>query len=331
MTRGMIARWTLAAGLLGAIAWALLNHGHLDPAALEDGLRATGGWAPLVFLLLYAAGTVLFLPGSLFALVGGVLFGPVWGSVLNLGAATLGATLAFLVARYVAADWVAQRSGGRLKRIVEGVEAEGWRFVALVRLVPLFPFNLLNYALGLTRIRLDHYVLASLVCMAPGAVAFTWLGHAGREIATGSETAVRSGLLALALLAATALLPRLLRRVRGTAAASGDPVWIEAADLQGMDPGGATVVDVRSPAEFTGALGHIPGSINLPLDTLQERLGELSSDKERRLVMVCKTDKRSAKAATWLRRAGCGHVAVLRGGMEEWNRLGFPTARENAR
>jgi uncharacterized membrane protein YdjX (TVP38/TMEM64 family) len=100
---------------------------------------------------------VAFLPGAVFGLAGGALFGPVWGSLWNLIGATLGATLAFLAARYTAGDWVARRTGARLKALVEGVEAEGWRFVAFVRLVPLFPFNLLNYALGLTRIRLDHY------------------------------------------------------------------------------------------------------------------------------------------------------------------------------
>jgi uncharacterized membrane protein YdjX (TVP38/TMEM64 family)/rhodanese-related sulfurtransferase len=307
LTRGTAVRGLFAAGLIGAIAW-----------------------APLAFVLFYAAGTVLFLPGSLFALVGGVLFGPAWGSLLNLGAATLGATLAFVAARYLAADWVARRTGGRLKRIVVGVEAEGWRFVALVRLVPLFPFNVVNYALGLTRIRLGHYVAASLACMAPGAVAYTWLGHAGREIATGSETAVRSGLLALALLAATALLPRFIRRLRGSGVPSVEPVWIEAADLQGPGSGGATVIDVRSPAEFTGPLGHVPGAINLPSDTLQRRIADLPSDKDRRLVVVCKTDKRSAKAAAWLLQAGYGRVAVLCGGMEERNRQGFPTARDHA-
>ena len=84
----------------------------------------------------------------------GALFGPLWGTVVNLVGGTLGAALAFLAARYLAADWVARRAGGRLRQVVEGVEAEGWRFVALVRLVPLIPFNLAKYALGLRRIPL---------------------------------------------------------------------------------------------------------------------------------------------------------------------------------
>ena len=76
-------------------------------------------------------------------------------------------------------------AGERLARLIRGVEEEGWRFVAFVRLVPLFPFNLMNYAFGLTRIRLGEYVVASFVCMAPGAFAYTYLGYAGREAASG--------------------------------------------------------------------------------------------------------------------------------------------------
>ena len=133
----------------------------------------------------------------------------------------MGATLAFLAARYLAADWVRRKAGGRLDRLIAGVEAEGWRFVAFVRLVPLFPFNLLNYALGLTRIPLLPYVVASLICMAPGTIAYTYLGYAGREAFAGGETMVRTGLIALGLLALAAFIPRIVRRIR--AAGPGEP------------------------------------------------------------------------------------------------------------
>ena len=151
-----------------------------DAGAIETWLRSFGIWAPAGFVLLYAAGTVLFFSGALLSLAGGALFGPVWGTVWNLLGATLGATLAFLIARGLGADWVARRLGGQFQRLVDGAAAEGWRFVALMRLVPLVPFNLLNYALGLTRISLSTYVLASAICMLPGAIAYTWLGYAGR-------------------------------------------------------------------------------------------------------------------------------------------------------
>jgi uncharacterized membrane protein YdjX (TVP38/TMEM64 family) len=109
---------------------------------------------------------------------------------------------------------VARRAGSHLRNLNEGVSAEGWRFVAFVRLVPLFPFNVLNYALGLTRIPLLTYVLASAIFMLPGALAYTWLGYAGGEVLTGSEDMVRNVLVALALVSTLSFLPRLVRRLR---------------------------------------------------------------------------------------------------------------------
>ena len=99
--------------------------------------------------------------------------------------------------------------------MVEGVEAEGWRFVAFVRLVPLFPFNLLNYTLGLTRIRLFHYVVTSFVCMLPGAIAYTYLGYAGRNAVTGGEGTIRNILLASGFIAVVAFLPGFIKRLSG--------------------------------------------------------------------------------------------------------------------
>ncbi len=215
--RAILPRLVLVLIVASAGLWLAFNRDRLDPMLIESTMRDLGFWAPVVHVVLFALGTILFVPGSIFGLLGGALFGPVWGTVLNLIGATLGATAAFLLARYVAADWVRQRAGPRVDRLIAGVEAEGWRFVAFVRLVPLFPFNLTNYAFGLTRIPLPPYVLASVVCMAPGTLAFAWLGHAGREAAAGDATAIRYALIALALLAAIALVPRLLRRLRGEA------------------------------------------------------------------------------------------------------------------
>ena len=251
---------------------------------------------------------------------GGALFGPFWGSLWNLAGATLGATFAFLVARYIAGDWVARKAGGLLKRIIDGVDAEGWRFVAFVRLVPLFPFNLSNYVLGLTRIPLHHYVSATLLCMVPGTVAYTWLGHAGRGALAGETEAIRYVLLALGLLAAIALLPRLIQRLRRPFS------WIEVGDLKRQfDDGSAvTVIDVRGPDEFIGPLGHIARARNIPVGELPGRLPELAGLEEKSIVLVCRTDKRSAAAGQTLREAGFIHVSVLRRGMEQWNEAGLP-------
>jgi uncharacterized membrane protein YdjX (TVP38/TMEM64 family)/rhodanese-related sulfurtransferase len=309
--------------LVAAVAvWLAFNRDRFDPALIESAMHGLGLWAPLGHIALFTLGTILFVPGAIFGLIGGALFGPVWGTVLNLAGATLGATAAFLVARYVAADWVRRKASGRLDRLITGVEAEGWRFVAFARLVPLFPFNLTNYALGLTHISLKHYVLASLACMVPGTLAYTWLGHAGREAAAGNMAAIRYGLIALALLAAIAFLPRLLRRLRGQER----PRWVEVGELANrlkVAPGIA-VIDVRGPDEFMGPLGHIADASNMPVGELPKRLVEIDALKDRPVVLVCRTDKRSAIAAMLLRDAGFRDVGVLHGGMEQWTQKGLP-------
>ena len=314
--RVILPRLLLALAIAGAAIWLAFNRERLDTALIESAICGLGLWAPLVHVVLFAVGTVLFVPGAIFGLAGGALFGPLWGTLLNLAGATLGATASFLIARYLAAHWVRRQAGGRLERLITGVEAEGWRFVAFARLVPLFPFNLLNYALGLTRIPLSHYVLASFVCMAPGALAYTWLGYAGREALAGNQSTISYGLIALAVLAAVAFLPRLVRRSRG----GGEPQWIEVEELAGRLRNGAnvTVIDVRGRDEFRGPLGHITGALNLPVGELPNRLMEIKALKDRPIILVCRTDKRSANAAASLRDAGFRDVSVLRGGMEQW-------------
>ncbi|MDH3981127.1 MAG: TVP38/TMEM64 family protein, partial [Gammaproteobacteria bacterium] len=148
MNNNRLMRVLLLAGLLAGVVLAIIYREQFDATALESWVRDAGPVAPLLFILVYAIAAVLFLPGSVLTLAGGALFGPVLGTFYNLTGATLGATLAFLIARYLASDWVAEKTGGRVKQLISGVEGEGWRFVAFVRLVPLFPFNLLNYALG---------------------------------------------------------------------------------------------------------------------------------------------------------------------------------------
>jgi uncharacterized membrane protein YdjX (TVP38/TMEM64 family)/rhodanese-related sulfurtransferase len=324
MLRIVLPRLLLGLAILAGALWLACYRDRLDPAAIEGVIRNLGLWGPVAHVALFALGTVLFVPGALFGLAGGVLFGPVWGGLLNLAGATLGATAAFLVARYLAAEWVRRKAGGRLEQLIKGVEAEGWRFVALMRLLPLVPFNLLNYVLGLTRIPIFAYILASLICMVPGALAYAWLGFAGREAVAGNEGAIRYGLMGLALLAALAFVPRLLRRVKSEPKVR----WVDVAELASRLDGAkaVAVIDVRGPDEFAGPLGHIPNARNVPMLELQGRIGELTSLAETPVVLVCRTDKRSAAASTQLDAAGFREVLVLRGGMVRWNEAGLPVA-----
>src|SRR3974377_1282614 len=205
--RRLLPRVVLTLLLIAIAGWAFFHRDQINLETLDAWLGGLGPRAPIGYVLLFALATVAFVPGVVFSLSGGALFGPLWGTLWNLTGATLGAILAFLVARYIAGDWVTRKTGGLLKRLIDGVDAEGWRFVAFVRLVPLFPFNLSNYALGLTRIPLHHYVIATLICMAPGAVGYPGAGYAGRGAMGGDGTAIRYGVIGLALLAAVAFLP----------------------------------------------------------------------------------------------------------------------------
>ena len=200
---------------MGAIALAFLYRDRLDAAALEAWVSGAGAAGPLLFIGLYAAATVLFLPG-LGAHPGGrcpvrtPLGDPLQPDRRDPGRGP-GLPGRPLSGRGLGAGADARACSGAWS---QGVEAEGWRFVAFTRLVPLFPFNLLNYALGLTRIPFLHYLIATLVFMLPGALAYTYLGFAGREAVAGGEGLIQKGLIALALLAAVAFLPRLVARLR---------------------------------------------------------------------------------------------------------------------
>jgi uncharacterized membrane protein YdjX (TVP38/TMEM64 family) len=268
--------------LLVALVLAWLNRDQLTADAIKAWVEHSGVWGPVVFIGVYMIAPALFLPGSVLTLAGGALFGSFTGALLSLIGATMGATVAFLVARYLAAEWVERRVSGRLQEIKEGVEREGWRFVAFVRLVPLFPFNLLNYAFGLTRLSVQTFAVTSFMAMAPGAFAYAYLGDAGREaVSGGGPDLIRKGLLALALLAAVALLPSLVRRWRRPGRMS--PQQLQTLLSQSESP---LVLDVRNPDEFVGERGHITEAVLCPLPELDKHLDELTAHRTRTIVTV---------------------------------------------
>jgi uncharacterized membrane protein YdjX (TVP38/TMEM64 family)/rhodanese-related sulfurtransferase len=327
-----LARAALLALLAAAMAVAFIYRDALNAAALETWVQRAGIWGPVIFAGVYVAATVLFLPGSVLTLAGGALFGPVLGTLYSLTAATIGATLAFAIARYLAADWVARKAGGRTRQLIDGVEQEGWRFVAFVRLVPLVPFNLLNYALGLTRVRLLHYVVASFLFMLPGAVAYTYLGYAGREALAGGEGVIRKALIAVALLGVVAFVPRLVRRLRGGSTVQpAEATALTAAALKArLDAGeDILVLDVRTAADYAGPSGCITGAMNVPLEELPQRLGEIERLRERQLAVVCRTNRRSGEVVRQLRARGFRKALLVEDGMAAWERQGFPTERPN--
>jgi len=200
----------LAAGAF--LYW--LFEGIASIEAVQARVAALGSWGPVGFILLYGIATIAGVPGGIFDVAGGALFGPATGSVINLAGGTLGAALAFLVARYLAADWVRQRAGPRMQRVMRNVEKDGWQFVAFVRLVPVLPYTIVNYLLGLTLIPFWHYLLATVVFMAPSTVAYTWIGHAGSQALTGDTNNIRYALAMLAVIAILIFAPQFYKRWR---------------------------------------------------------------------------------------------------------------------
>ncbi|MEM9907582.1 MAG: TVP38/TMEM64 family protein [Cyanobacteria bacterium P01_D01_bin.44] len=140
--------------------------------------------APLVFIGLYIAITVAFVPASIVTLGAGVVFGVVKGSLFVFVGAMLGATAAFLVGRYVARDWIAKKvaNNEKFQAIDEAIGREGRKIIFLIRLSPAFPFNLLNYALGLTKVSLKDYVFGT-VGILPGTIMYVYLGSLAGNLA----------------------------------------------------------------------------------------------------------------------------------------------------
>lgn len=312
-------RILLLTSLVVAIGWGIMNRDSLDVTQIQTHLESAGPAAPLIFMLMYICSTVLFLPGSILTLLGGALFGPVMGTFYSLTAATIGAMLAFMIARYLASDWVANKSAGRLQQLIKGVEKEGWRFVAFTRLVPLFPFNLLNYALGLSRISFTQYSIATYIFMLPGAIAYTYLGYMGKELATGGEDLIQKIMLAIALLAAVAFLPRLINMLRRV-----NMQDIEELKSQLDNHEDILLLDVRNETDFFGEQGHIKESILMPLESLVDNVQQIEQYKNKPVVTICRTDKRSSQAAKVLTDLGFENVKVARMGMTDWISHDYP-------
>lgn len=226
---GVVA--TLVAGLLAALLllptsrWALL---------LVDWVRGAGAVGVGVYAVVYILATLLLLPGSALTAGAGFAYGPLWGTLLVSPVSVLASTLAFILGRSFARSWVSRRmeSHPRFAAIDQAIGENGFKIVFLLRLSPIFPFNLLNYALGLTRVRLREYVIASLLGMLPGTFLYVYLGSlvtnasellSGRRPAAGpwGQVLYWGGLAAT--LVVTVLITRIARKALDRALERKDP------------------------------------------------------------------------------------------------------------
>ena len=207
-------------GLVLAIVAAVFAAAHFLGVAdhlktFVEKVETLGPWGPIIFIVTYIVATVCLVPASALTLAAGAVFGLAWGTVYVSIASTLGACAAFLVGRYFARGWVNRQIEGSEKfaAIDDAVEDEGWKIVALTRLSPAFPFNLLNYAYGLTKVPLVPYGLASWIAMMPGTVMYVYLGSLAK--APEGRTPGQWALLIVGLLAtiaATVMITRSAKR-----------------------------------------------------------------------------------------------------------------------
>jgi uncharacterized membrane protein YdjX (TVP38/TMEM64 family) len=212
----LVALGLLGAGILAAWHW----RGVFEPAALTE-MTAGGPTAPLVFLALHVAASLLFVPRTLLALGAGLVFGMWWGMLWAALGSLLGAVAGFLLARYFGGG-LAERAGWRrAAALLARAESGGWRMVTILRLVPIIPHSLANYALGLTGVRLGAYALGSLLGQLPLTIAYADLGAAGgRALLGGSnwpQAVLWPTVIGLSALALSVVFPLVLRRLRAAA------------------------------------------------------------------------------------------------------------------
>ncbi|YCM43580.1 TVP38/TMEM64 family protein [Verrucomicrobiaceae bacterium 227] len=177
-----------------------------------DWVAAQGLWSPLLFILIYVGSAVAFIPASLLTMSAGALFGVVKGVALVSVSSTLAAAISFLLGRFALRDWIEKKLSHKpaFKAIDEAVAREGWKMVLLLRLSPVFPFSLLNYGFGLTKIRFWPAMLASWVGMIPGTILYVYLGSIAR-VATGETTTAQKILYGVGLLATVVVTIRITK------------------------------------------------------------------------------------------------------------------------
>ncbi len=210
----------IAVGIIAAVYFVLRYYGITEHIRLENvpkiktWVESFGVIAPLVYLGLYLTSTIFFLPGSPVTVLAGFVFGPLWGVIYASISSIISVAFAFLIARYVARDlvegWVKDNS--QFRKIDEQVEEQGWRILMFTRLVPIFPFNLQNYAYGLTSIRFTTFVFISAIFMLPGTVALVLLGGA---FVSGEGNVLKTMLylgIAGVFMLVLSLVPNLLRK-----------------------------------------------------------------------------------------------------------------------
>jgi uncharacterized membrane protein YdjX (TVP38/TMEM64 family) len=181
---------------------------------IQSTIKSLGILAPLVFILIYTLVPIFFIPITPLSITAGILFGPLFGTVYTVIGATSGACAAFFVSRYLVKDWVDQKTSGKIGLIKKRVEEDGWKFIAISRITPVFPFNLQNYLFGATNISLKTFLLATILSIIPGSFAYVYLGYAGKMAFNNNSSDYTRIIIAFSLMIILGFSPYIIKKTR---------------------------------------------------------------------------------------------------------------------
>ncbi|WP_201723156.1 TVP38/TMEM64 family protein [Exiguobacterium sp. KRL4] len=178
MTRQQkIVRIILLLMIIGGLIWFSRSYLNINPSDIKEWILSFGMWAPILYILLYTIRPLIFFPASVLSITGGLAFGALMGTVYTVIGATLGAVVAFLVAKKLGTGLIKQKDGaGKVEQIQRQLEKNGFIYVLIFRLLPIFNFDLISYAAGLSKVRLLPFFLATLIGIIPGTFAYNFLG-----------------------------------------------------------------------------------------------------------------------------------------------------------
>ena len=166
--------------LLGGSVWLLIAHSEwfTDPAMVKAQVIQWGAWGPVVYMLLYAVGPSLLVPGAVMTIAGGLAFGTAWGSVYSLIGGDVGAIVAFAAGRFLGKSFVERIVGERFKPMMHRIAKHGFQIILYLRMVPVIPYNALNLLAGASPITFYDYFWATMIGMIPGTILYAFLGDA---------------------------------------------------------------------------------------------------------------------------------------------------------
>jgi uncharacterized membrane protein YdjX (TVP38/TMEM64 family) len=175
-----VLKVALIAALVGGSVYLLIEHSEWfrDPQMVKSQVVQWGAWGPIVYMLLYAVGPSLLVPGAVMTIAGGLAFGTAWGSVYSLVGADVGALVAFAAGRFLGKSFVEQIVGERFQAMLQRIGKHGFQIILYLRMVPVIPYNALNLLAGASPITFSDYFWASMIGMVPGTILFAFLGDA---------------------------------------------------------------------------------------------------------------------------------------------------------